>query len=82
MYFDPAKNIWVNWIKTIPPYVIPKEAEFHQLTIPTVDSIRLAKVFSMLAKNGKHTLFVGLTGTGKTISIVGEMANKKNFSDE
>ena len=36
----------------------------------------------MLAKNGKHSLFVGLTGTGKTISIVGEMANKKNFSDE
>ncbi len=81
IFFDPVKNIWVNWQKTIPAYVVPKEAEFHELTIPTIDCIRLQKLFSMLALNNKHTLFVGPTGTGKTISIAAEI-HSANFQED
>ena len=32
---------WVNWMQTVPKYVIDKEASFLELSIPTVDSIRM-----------------------------------------
>ena len=81
LFYDPVKNIWVNWQKTIPAYVVPKDAEFHQLTVPTIDCIRLQKFFAMLALNNYHTLFVGPTGTGKTISIAAEM-HSGNFPED
>lgn len=69
IFYDKEKLIWLNWIKTIPSYSVPKDAEFTSLIIPTVDNIRIAKIMSLIALNSKHSLFVGPTGTGKTISI-------------
>lgn len=28
LFFDKEKMIWINWIKTIPPYVVPKEVTY------------------------------------------------------
>ena len=69
LYYDKEKLIWLNWIKTIPAFQIPEDAQFTDLIIPTVDNIRIAKIMSLIALNSKHSLFVGPTGTGKTISI-------------
>jgi hypothetical protein len=28
IYFDKDKMIWINWLKTIPPYVVPKDVSY------------------------------------------------------
>ena len=78
--FDKKKNCWINWMKTIPAYTPNKQSEFHELIIPTIDSVRLNYLMNTMALGTKHPLFVGPTGTGKTISIMSELKN--NFNNE
>ena len=73
LYYDKEKLVWLNWIKTIPPYVVPKDVEYTALIVPTIDSIIICKIMNILAQNDKHSLFCGPTGTGKTISIAQEL---------
>ena len=38
--FDKNKNLWINWMQTVPAFKIPKGIEFHELIVPTIDSTR------------------------------------------
>jgi dynein heavy chain len=78
--YDAQKGLWLNWIQTIPAFTIPKGTQFHQLIIPTVESLRTAWFMNLMSTNKKHILFTGPTGTGKTISIVNEI--NINFSND
>lgn len=69
VYFDQDEMRWVNWMSTVDKYVVNKEDTYLMLSIPTVDSIRLSQLFRALARNGKHILMVGPTGTGKSLTI-------------
>lgn len=71
--------VWINWLKTIPPFQVPKDVSYSQLIVPTIDSIRVAKLMTMLIFNGKYPLFCGPTGTGKSITVINEL--KKNFDN-
>lgn len=69
VYFDQEEMRWINWMSTVPKYVIDKELAYQQLAIPTMDSIRASNLAKMLLENGKHCLLVGPTGTGKSVSL-------------
>jgi dynein heavy chain len=80
LYFDREKLSWINWLKTLPPFVVPKEVTYTQMIVPTIDSIRMNKLMTMLILNGKFPLFCGPTGTGKSITVVNEL--KKSFDNQ
>ena len=61
--------------------MIPKGVEYHELLIPTSDSIRNNYFVHLTVKNKLHLLISGPTGTGKTSNIVSEM-NKFYFNTE
>jgi dynein heavy chain len=61
--------------------MIPKGVEYHQLLIPTSDSIRNNHFLHLCVKNKLHLLVSGPTGTGKTSNIVSEL-NKHYFNPE
>jgi dynein heavy chain len=73
MWFERDKINWINWIKTIPTYVVPKDVPYSQLIVPTMDSIRVTKLLGTLLNNFKHPMICGPTGTGKSISIQSEL---------
>ena len=79
LYFDREKLAWINWLKTLPPFVVPKDVTYSQMIVPTIDSIRMNKLMTMLILNGKYPLFCGPTGTGKSITVVNEL--KKSFDN-
>ena len=79
LYFDREKIQWINWLKTLPPYVVPKDVSYSRLIVPTIDSIRMTKLLNTLILCGKHTMICGPTGTGKSISIANELKN--NFDN-
>jgi dynein heavy chain len=73
LWFERDKINWINWIKTLPPYIVPKDCPYSKLIVPTMDSIRVTKLLGTLLNNYKHPMICGPTGTGKSISIQSEL---------
>lgn len=73
LYFDRDKMAWINWLKTVPTFIVPRDVTYSQLIVPTIDSIRMNKLMTMLVLNGKYPMFCGPTGTGKSISVANEL---------
>ena len=74
MYYNYEKMVWQNWSQTQPAFVIPKKISYNDLIIPTNDSIRNNFFLHLNVKNHMHVLFVGPTGTGKSINVANELA--------
>ena len=70
---------WVSWTKTVPEYEVPVGCSYAEVVVPTLDSIRINNNLNRLLRYGKHTLIVGPTGTGKSISVLNEL--KQNFEN-
>ncbi|KXS15928.1 hypothetical protein M427DRAFT_111568 [Gonapodya prolifera JEL478] len=61
---------WRSWVDTLPgDYNIPPKAKYNQILVPTIDTARYSFLLRLLAKHHMQVLFVGPTGTGKTMYI-------------
>jgi hypothetical protein len=67
LYFDADEMRWTNFTSTVPNYKVDKDLTYLQLSIPTIDSIRMNNLAETMLKVNKHILMVGPTGTGKSL---------------
>lgn len=58
---------WVNWMTVEPAYVIPEGAKFHELIVPTVDTVRTNWLLTLLITHRQHVMLSGSTGTGQSL---------------
>jgi dynein heavy chain len=49
--------------------VLYDETPFNEIIITTTENLKHAHMLNLLIKHGKPTVFIGGTGTGKTIAV-------------
>lgn len=49
--------------------MIPKDAAYSSIVVPTIDTIRHDSLMTNLVEHGFHVLATGDTGTGKSVSV-------------
>jgi Dynein, heavy chain len=54
-------------------YVPSKTANFHEIIVPTKDTVRIYYFLELFASSSKHILFCGPTGTGKTACVLDKL---------
>lgn len=73
--YDRETSSWIEWTKSVNPYVYDSRLTFSELIIPTKDSICYTHLLDILVRTKKHVLMSGPTGTGKSVNILGHLQN-------
>ena len=59
---------WVLWSKSLERFEIDQKLSYHEIAIPTKDSIRNLYLTKLLLTKNYHVLTLGPTGTGKSLN--------------
>ncbi len=60
---------WKPWVSLIEKTEIPRGAAFHQIIVPTKDTVRNQFLLELCLNSGLHVLLAGGTGRGKTVCV-------------
>lgn len=69
-YINTEKKDWASWEDKL-SNVSPKGKEFHEIMVPTVDTVRNRFIVQSLMDSGSQVLLVGHSGVGKTVLVDG-----------
>ena len=67
-FYDVENHKWEHWQTHVPEYQQPDPFLFHQIMVPTTDSVLYTHLLQTLAPK-KPLLLVGESGTAKTLTI-------------
>lgn len=73
-FYDVGNHRWEKWQTKVPAYQEPHPFLFHQIVVPTTDSVLYTYLLEILAPR-KPLLLVGESGTAKTLTIQNYMSN-------
>jgi len=71
-FVDDVKKDWVAWESRLTSNLLKiTKKEFHEITVPTVDTVRNRFVCERLIEKNSQILFIGESGVGKTVLVEG-----------
>ena len=68
-HFDRELHKWVPWADKVPEYEHTVGIKYHEILVPTVDTVRNTWLLELMVKIKRPVVFVGETGTSKTATI-------------
>ena len=77
LWYSTGGKKWSLWEKQLSSngFSIDRDATFHSILVPTVDTVRNAFVIDKLLQYNKNVLVTGDTGTGKSAAIKDKLNN-------
>nr|Q9SMH3.1 RecName: Full=Dynein-1-alpha heavy chain, flagellar inner arm I1 complex; AltName: Full=1-alpha DHC; AltName: Full=Dynein-1, subspecies f [Chlamydomonas reinhardtii]CAB56598.1 1-alpha dynein heavy chain [Chlamydomonas reinhardtii] len=73
--FDTNEGVWKSWRSYLQPYEPPADGAFAKILVPTVDVVRSTWLLNTVVAAGKPCLFVGESGTAKSVTIANYLAH-------
>lgn len=67
--FDVKELRWRSWQALVPPFEPPSDGRFSSILVPTVDTVRSIYLLDCMVSMRKPILFIGESGTAKTVTI-------------
>ena len=71
-----GRGRWANWTESLKTTPFDKNKKLSEIIVPTVDTVRYTYLMDLYVKSGTPCLFVGPTGTGKSVYIKDKLMNK------
>ncbi|KAJ3144485.1 Dynein heavy chain 10, axonemal [Geranomyces variabilis] len=68
-HFDTTELQWVPWTNYVPTYEHNRSQAYHEILVPTMDTIRHSWLIEKLVAIKRPVLFVGEVGTSKTVTV-------------
>jgi dynein heavy chain len=68
-HFDLEELQWNPWSNYVAKYEHKRNLPFHELLVPTLDTVRHTWLLDKLILNRKPVLFVGEVGTSKSVTV-------------
>lgn len=68
--YQPDTGQWTSWMETRPAFQIPEGSMFHEMIVPSLETISASWVLETLVRNAHHVLLAGDTGTGKSVIVL------------
>ncbi|TPX78384.1 hypothetical protein CcCBS67573_g00352 [Chytriomyces confervae] len=68
-FFDLTKLQWMPWTVYVPEYQHRRDLAYHEILVPTLDTVRHTWLLEKLIGAKKPVLFVGDSGTSKTVTV-------------
>ena len=66
-YYDPKKLSWQPWTERVGEYIPMVDQAASSIIVPTVEIVRIRAVIELSIDGNRPVMFVGVSGTGKTI---------------
>jgi len=68
-FIDSSSGDVVSWQSKVASFISNNDATGANMMVSTADSVRLTYLLDLLVRNGRPVMFVGSSGTGKTMLV-------------
>lgn len=59
----------MNWSVRVPEFVFEKDAQFFDLLVPTIDTIKYCNIIEQMLDIEKPLILTGESGVGKSVLV-------------
>ena len=79
LYEFKGRGKWTPWLELIKDKTVdPNIKRLSDIIVPTMDTVRYSYLMDVMITHGRAVMFVGPTGTGKTVYVKNKLLNDLN----